>query len=81
MNLEAVKSIADQPAWQEVKELFRQEILENKKWLNYNTLGKSNEQIATDVKAMEIASKIVDKVLKKVDRIGGSSVVKKEKFI
>jgi len=80
MNLEAIKSIAEQPAWKEVKELFKEEVLENRKWLNYNSAGKSNEQIATDVKAMEIASKIVDKVLKKIDRIGSVEKIEHKSF-
>lgn len=73
MNKQAIKSIVETPAWAEIEELFREEVLEGKKPLNIKTEGKTAEMIAMEVMAREQAAKSVDKVLKKIRRIAGTA--------
>lgn len=62
MNL----SFLQTPEYQEFKQLLKDE-LQNKP-LNLKTDGKTNEMIAREVTAYEIASKAVDRALKRFER-------------
>lgn len=77
MNKEAVKSILNSQGWLEIENELQKTIIEEK--TNYKTDGKSNEQIVTDIKARELARKIIDNFLKKLSRI--KNEVKKENIV
>lgn len=72
----AIKQTMQTVGWKYVLEVFNEEILEGKKPINFNTDGKSNEVIARDVVAREMASKIIDKVFKKLNGIMKEEKVK-----
>ena len=65
----AIKQTMQTTGWQYVLDILNEEILEGKKPLNFNTAGKSNEVIARDVVAREMACNTIDKVLKKLNVI------------
>lgn len=76
----AIKQLATQPAWEYVEDLFREEILEGRKPINFKTEGKTSEMIALEVMARELSAKLVDKVLKKIRIIASQEGFKKESF-
>ena len=60
------KSFLDSPEYQEFK-LILADTIQNKP-VNLKTEGKTNEMIAREVTAWEIAAKLVDKAIKKFER-------------
>ena len=80
MNKQAIKSIVETPAWQEIEEFFKEEFLEGKKPLNIKTEGKSAEMIALEVMARNQAAKNVNNALTKLRRIASSVDEKKESW-
>lgn len=67
MNKNNIKVILKNPAWKDVEEMFYESLTEEKK--EYKTEGKSNEQIATDIKAREQVIKVIDRFINKLYRI------------
>jgi hypothetical protein len=80
MNKQAIKSIVETPAWQEIENFFKEEMLEGKKPLNIKTEGKSADMIALEVMAREQAAKSVDNALKKLRRIANNAESEKESW-
>ena len=80
MNKFNIKQILNLPAWIDVKQVFLDEIFDSKKIINIKCEGKSDALIAAECRAREQAVKIVDKVLKKLERIAGERDISKESF-
>jgi hypothetical protein len=80
MNINAIKSIVKTPAWSEIENYFRDEVLENKRLLNIKLEGKTNEMIATEYMAREMTAKIIDRVLNKLKRLAQDSNIEKQSF-
>jgi hypothetical protein len=76
----AIKQIVSLPAWAYIEDVFKEEILEGKKPLNFKTEGKTAEMIALEVMAREMSAKIVDRALKKLKRIGSIAEYQKESY-
>jgi len=76
----AIKSIVTLPAWEYIVDVFKSEVIEGKKPLNFKTEGKTAEMIAMEVMAREMSAKIVDSVIKKLNRMGNETEYKKESF-
>lgn len=80
LKQKAIQSVVSLPAWEYIEEVFKEEILECNKPINFKTEGKSAEVIALEVMAREQSSKIVDKVLKRLRAMGSGKTFKKESF-
>jgi hypothetical protein len=66
----AIYHILGQPGWEEIKDIFNEEILESRKLVDLKTEGKSAEEIVREVIARKEAAKIVQKVLKRIETSG-----------
>jgi hypothetical protein len=66
----AIYQILGQPGWEEIKDIFNEEILESRKLVDLKTEGKSAEEIVREVIARKEAAKIVQKVLKRIETSG-----------
>ncbi len=78
---EAVKQILDSKGWLEIEQMFLDEFLEINKPINFRTDGKTNEQIASEVKGLEYSSKAVRRFLNKLNRIKNPIEIKKKTYI
>jgi len=76
----AIQQIVSQTGWQYIEDVFKEEVLEGRKPINFKTEGKTADLIAIEVIAREQAAKIVDKVLKKLKRIASVEELKKENW-
>ena len=76
----AIQQIVSQTGWQYIEDLFKEEVLEGRKPINFKTEGKTADLIAIEVIAREQAAKIVDKVLKKLKRIASVDELTKENW-
>lgn len=74
----AIQQIVSQTGWQYIEEVFKEEVLEGRKPINFKTEGKTADLIAIEVIAREQAAKIVDRVLKRLKRIASVEELKKE---
>ena len=75
-----IKSLVDTQAWNYIEEMFRDEILEGRKPINFKTEGKTSDIIAIEVIAREMAAKIVDKTLRKIRAIKAEQEFEKESY-
>ncbi len=69
LTKKAIKQITDQKGWEYIEDIFKEEILEGKKPLNFKTEGKTADIIALEVMAKEKAAKMVISALAKIKRI------------
>ena len=77
-QINAIKSVIAHPGWQAIEDLIRQEAIDGKKPMNIATDGKSVEIIALEVMSRKKAAETIDKVLKKINRIGCNTITEKE---
>lgn len=77
LNEENIKSTIATPGWLEIEEMIREEFLTEKK---IKTEGKTDAQIASEVKGKEAAGKAVNRFLAKLNRIKNPITVKKESY-
>lgn len=75
-----IKSLVESSAWEYVEAMFRDEVMEGKKPLNFKTEGKTPDLIAIEIIAREKAAKIVDSVLRKLRAIKGEQGYTKESY-
>lgn len=75
-----IKTLVDSHAWNYIEEMFRDEILEGRKPINFKTEGKTADIIAIEVIAREMAAKIVDKTLRKIRAIKAEQEFEKESY-
>jgi len=80
MNELAIKQLVASKGWVEVLNVFNEEILENKLPKNFATKGKTAEIIALECMAREMASNMVDKCIKKIERVANKQELKKESW-
>lgn len=76
----AIQSIVSLPAWEYIEDVFKEEILEGRKPINFKTEGKSADSIALEVMAREQSAKIVDKVLKRLRAMASGKTFQKESY-
>lgn len=75
-----IKTIVDSSAWVYIEQMFKDEVIDGKKPINFKTEGKTPEIIAIEAIAREKASKIVDSVLRKLRAIKGENEYEKESY-
>ncbi len=80
LTKKAIKQITEQKGWEYIEALFKEEILEGKKPLNFKTEGKTADIIALEVMAKEKAAKMVDSVLRKIKRVKGEDKIEKQEW-
>ena len=68
-NMKGIKNIVNTDSWKEVEALLLEEL---KRAGDIKTEGKTNEMIATEVKAIEIANKTITNFLKRLRVIADS---------
>lgn len=78
MNKHNVQATMKTLGWAEIEQLFLDEILENKKDIRTN--GLDYETIAVHAIANKQASKIVKKVLNKLNQIANETQINKQSF-
>lgn len=69
MNIEAIKSIIEIPAWTEVEALIKEEFLSGKKSLLLKTEGKTDQVIASEARGREYAAKAIERFLRRLNTI------------
>lgn len=77
---EYIKQTLNTKGWEEIEQILLQEFVEGRKAINIRTEGKSNEQIATDVKAREYSAKTIKRFLSRMNRIKNDEIEKKESY-
>ena len=77
---ERITSILGQQGWQDIEEMFREEILESKKLMDIKEDTYTNEQLGEIFRARKEAAKIVDKAIKRIYREGSLTQLKKESY-
>lgn len=65
--------------WKEIKDFFKGELLD--KPLNIKLDGMSNDRIALEVRASQLAGDKVKKMISKFERMGGKEAISKEEYI
>ncbi len=80
LTKKAIKQITDQKGWEYIEALFKEEILEGKKPLNFKTEGKTHDMIAIEAIAREQAAKMVNSVLAKIKRVKGEDKIEKQEW-
>lgn len=75
-----IKSLVDSAAWSYIEQMFKDEVLEGKKPLNFKTEGKTPDIIALEAISREKAAKIVDNVLRKIKAIKTEEEYKKQSY-
>lgn len=75
-----IKQIVSMPAWKYIEDIFKDEVLEGKKPVNFKTEGKTAEMIALEAMAREKAAKIVTKTLNKLNRIKNDKEYEKQSY-
>lgn len=78
---EAIKQTLDSKGWLLIEEMLKEDFLDGKKPLRFKTDGKSNEQIATEMKAKEYSAKSVKSFLNKLNRIKNEDIKEKKSYI
>ena len=76
MNIQSFIKTAE---WQEIKSFFKGELLD--KPLNIKLDGMSNDRIALEVRASQLAGEKIKKMISKFERMGGKEIVNKEGYI
>lgn len=77
MNTDAIKNMLSSAGWIEMEEMIREEFLTEKK---IKTEGKTDAQIASEVKGREAAAKAIDRFLRRMERIKNPIISKKESY-
>jgi hypothetical protein len=80
MNKDNIKSTILSAGWKDIEAIFREEILEGRKAVNYNTNGKDYQTIAVETMAREKAAKTLEKILKRINGYKSDPEIKKESF-
>jgi hypothetical protein len=80
LTKKAIKQITEQKGWEYIEALFKEEILEGKKPLNFKTEGKTHDMIAIEAIAREQAAKMVNSVLAKIKRVNAEDKMEKQEW-
>lgn len=72
----AIRQTVNSVGWKYIDAVFQDELVDGKKPTTFNTEGKSNEMIAREVTAREMAAKLVVRALNKIDKIAREEKVK-----
>lgn len=72
----AIRQTAQTVGWKYIEAIFHDEVVDGKKPTTFNTEGKSNEMIAREVTAREMAAKLVVRALNKIEKIAKEEKVK-----
>lgn len=76
----AIKQTISTAGWAMIVDIFKDEILEGKKPINFKVEGKSNEVIAREVSAREMAAKSITNILAKLNRLANGEAVNKKSY-
>lgn len=76
----AIKQTISTAGWAMIVDIFKDEILEGKKSINFKVEGKSNEVIAREVSAREMAAKSITNILAKLNRLANEEAVNKKSY-
>ena len=74
-----IKNFIKTEEWQEIKTFFKGELLD--KPLNIKLDGMSNERIALEVRASQLAGEKIKKMISKFERMGGKEIINKEDWV
>lgn len=69
MNKENIKATLQTAGWEDIKALLQEELGEEQKVTSIKTDGKSDEVIAREVEGKQSASRIIKRLLTRLDRI------------
>lgn len=70
---DAIKQTLKTPGWAYIAAILDEELISGKKATSFNTEGKTNEMIAREVTAREMSAKVIEKVLKKLERLASEA--------
>lgn len=80
INELAIKQVVNTQGWKEVEKIIIEEVENNKLPANFSTSGKTNEEIARECSAREMASNIIKQCLNNIYRVAGKKEFKKESW-
>jgi hypothetical protein len=76
----AIQNIISTKGWEEVEEIFSEEILNAKKLSDIKTEDKTNEQLGQLYRSRQEAAKLINKILGRIRREGTTTEKKFESF-